>query len=167
MDRLTDRGVECLTVLDISGAALGRARARLPNAPITWIEADVAGEWSVPPVDFWHDRAVFHFLTVAEDRERYRAHLRSTLKVDGTLILATFALDGPAQCSGLPVMHYSPASLAAELGSEFQLVDAVSHEHHTPWGSVQSFVYTSFRRVLPDAPILSGRMWLLLQLFRP
>jgi hypothetical protein len=148
VDRLIDRGVECLTVVDISGAALGRARARLPNAPVTWIETDVTGEWNVPPVDFWHDRAVFHFLTVAEDRARYKAHLRRTLKVDGTLILATFAVDGPAHCSGLPVMRYSPGSLDAELGAEFQLIDAVSDEHRTPSGSVQSFVYTRFRRVL-------------------
>ena len=28
-----------------------------------WIEADVTGDWSWEPVDIWHDRAVFHFLT--------------------------------------------------------------------------------------------------------
>lgn len=34
-------------------------RASVP----TWTGADVAGDWSLEPMDIWHDRAVFHFLT--------------------------------------------------------------------------------------------------------
>ena len=44
---------------------LARAQQRLGprQAQVRWIEADVTGEWTVPRVDIWHDRAVFHFLT--------------------------------------------------------------------------------------------------------
>lgn len=42
-------------------------------------------------------------------------------------------------------------------GPEFQLGDAVSHEHRTPWDSVQSLIYARFSRVLAEAPILSGK----------
>jgi hypothetical protein len=78
-------------------------------------------DWLVPSVDIWHDRAVFHFLVTPEDRARYRARLGQALKVRGTAIVATFAPDGPEKCSGLPIARYSPESLAAELGEEFQL----------------------------------------------
>ena len=149
VDALVARGLECLAVLDLSRAALERAQERLgPDAAsLTWIEADVTGDWSLKPMDIWHDRAVFHFLTGPEDRRRYVAHLRDTLKVGGAAIVATFALDGPEQCSGLPVARYSPGMLAAELGDEFRLVEVVPYAHQTPRGSSQSFIYSRFTRV--------------------
>lgn len=148
VDALVARGLHCVAVLDVSGGALARARERLGPAAskLTWIEADVTAEWSLKPMDIWHDRAVFHFLIAADDRSRYRDHLRRTLKTGGTAILATFALEGPETCSGLPVARYSPQTLAAEIGSEFHLVEAVPYEHRTPWGAVQPFVYARFRR---------------------
>jgi hypothetical protein len=66
--------------------------------------------------DLWHDRAVFHFLTAAEGRRRYVATLRRTLHPGGTVVLSTFALDGPPKCSGLDVMRYDEPSILAELG---------------------------------------------------
>ena len=149
VDVLAERGLDCLAVLDVSGAALLRAQDRLgakAMIPI-WIEADVAGDWSLKPMDIWHDRAVFHFLTEADDRQRYVVHLLQTLKVGGTAIVATFAPDGPEKCSGLPVQRYSPTSLAAELGADLALVDAVPYQHATPWGTTQSFQYSRFTRV--------------------
>jgi len=149
VDNLVARGLTCLAVLDISGAALARARTRLgPAASVpTWIESDVTGVWSLAPVDVWHDRAVFHFLTTSEDRASYRTHLHETLKLGGTAVVATFALDGPNRCSGLPVVRYSPDTLAAELGPAFELAEAALHLHTTPWGASQSFQYSRFRRV--------------------
>ena len=43
VDALASRGLDCLAVLDVSGAALQRARARLGDAAksFMWIEADV------------------------------------------------------------------------------------------------------------------------------
>jgi trans-aconitate methyltransferase len=150
IDHLLARGLDCLAVLDVSDAALARAKERLgaANAAIPiWLAADVAGEWSIKPMDIWHDRAVFHFLTERYDRDRYRFHLLETLKPGGQAIVAAFAPDGPATCSGLPVVRYSQEGLAAELAPELSLVEAVPHTHTTPRGSTQSFLYCRFRRV--------------------
>ena len=146
IDCLAARGLRCLAVLDVSAAALERCRIRLGAAAtaVTWIEADVAGDWVLPPVDAWHDRAVYHFLVDPVDRQRYGERLRATLKPGGNAIIATFALDGPERCSGLAVQRYSAESLAAALGEGFHLVDSLAHQHATPWGSAQSFQYSRF-----------------------
>jgi SAM-dependent methyltransferase len=148
VDLLVERGVTCLAVLDISAAALKRAQDRLGDAASvpTWIACDVTGDWVLKPMDIWHDRAVFHFLTEPQDRASYVRHMRDTLRPDGTAIIATFAPDGPEKCSGLPVARYSPDDLAAELGEGFRLVESVPHVHATPWGAAQSFQYSRFVR---------------------
>jgi len=156
VDALIGRGLGCLAVLDVSGAALARAKARLGQqaaAPV-WIESDVTAEWSLKPMDIWHDRATFHFLVSRDERARYVDHLRRTLKVAGSAIIATFAQDGPQKCSGLPVARYSPESLAAELGPEFRLVEAIPYEHKTPWGASQAFNYSRFLRTSDVPPLL-------------
>ena len=98
------------------------------------------------PVDIWHDRAVFHFLSTSEQRDAYVGHLRRTLKAGGTAIIATFGLDGPPKCSGLPVQRYDPASIAALLGTDFTLVERLDDTHHTPAGGTQSFSFGRFVR---------------------
>jgi SAM-dependent methyltransferase len=137
-----------VTVLDISNAALTRAKARLGPAQdrVTWLEADVTGSWPVPHVDVWHDRAVFHFLTDEADRAAYVAHLRLGLREGGTLILATFAPDGPDKCSGLPVKRYSPETIGAVLGPGFRLLESIEETHSTPWNTKQAFSYTRWLR---------------------
>lgn len=65
-------------------------------------------------MDVWHDRAVFHFLTDADARVRYREHLLEVLKPGGSAIIATFAPDGPEKCSGLPI---APLSCCARCGA--------------------------------------------------
>ena len=153
MDALLARGYQCVTVLDISSAALARAKARLGPARerIGWLEADVTGAWSVPRVDAWHDRATFHFLTDPADRAAYVAHVRAGLRHGGTLIIATFAPGGPDKCSGLPVVRHSPETIGAELGPEFRLLEAVEEMHSTPWHAGQAFSYTRWVRELPSS----------------
>jgi trans-aconitate methyltransferase len=148
VDALIARGLDCLAVLDVSQTAVEHARRRVGAAGsvVTWLAADVTGHWSLEPMDIWHDRAVFHFLTDADDRERYRQRLRSTLKVGGAAIIATFAPDGPEKCSGLPVARYSPEALVAEIGDGFLLADSRRHQHVTPWGATQSFQYSRMTR---------------------
>jgi SAM-dependent methyltransferase len=148
VDALAARGLSCLAVLDVSSAALARAQARLGETArtLTWIAADVTGRWSLKPMDIWHDRAVFHFLATSEDRAGYVAHMRETIKPGGAAIIATFALDGPEKCSGLPVVRYSPEMLAHELGETFDLVETVPYRHVTPRGAEQSFQYSRFVR---------------------
>lgn len=158
VDVLASRGLDCVAVLDVSGAALHRAQERMgERAGVTWIESDVTASWSLKPMDIWHDRAVFHFLTTAAERATYRTHLLQTLKPGGAAIIATFALDGPERCSGLPVTRHSAQTLGDELGTDFTLVEALRHEHRTPGGSAQPFLYARFRRDPGAAPILSGK----------
>ena len=148
MDNLLARGLSCVTVLDVSAAALSRARYRLGDAQsrVTWIEADVTGDWTAPPVDIWHDRAVFHFLVEADDRAHYVERLTRAVKPGGSAIIATFALDGPERCSGLPVRRYSPETLAAEIGASFRLAETANQLHKTPSGATQSFHYSRLVR---------------------
>jgi SAM-dependent methyltransferase len=145
---LFERGVRCVYVLDISRAALTRARERLADAAsrVQWIEADVAGDWPTPSVNIWHDRAVFHFLTDPADRLRYRARMEQAVRPGGAVIIATFAEDGPEKCSGLPVVRYSPDALQAELGGNFRLQEAVRETHETPFRTTQEFWYCRFAR---------------------
>ena len=146
VDYLLGHGLGCIAVLDVSGVALDRARMRLGSAADvpTWIASDVTTAWTLKPMDIWHDRAVFHFLTDELARERYREHLRDVVKPGGAAIIATFAPDGPEKCSGLPVARYSAESLAAEFAGILDLVESVPHAHPTPWGATQSFQYSRF-----------------------
>jgi SAM-dependent methyltransferase len=140
----------CVTVIDISDAALERARVRLGAAAqsIRWVHADVAAPgWSIAPVDVWHDRATFHFLTDPADRRVYLSHLRESVKPGGTVVIATFASDGPAECSGLPVRRYSTEDLQHEVGAGLELVAARQEDHRTPAGVIQPFQWAVFRRV--------------------
>jgi len=149
VDDLLEEGYSSVTVLDLSAAALSAARMRLGARAesVTWIESNIT-DVTLPAgaYDVWHDRAVFHFLTTTEERRAYIAILMRALKPDGYVIIATFADDGPIQCSGLPVMRYSPSGLQAEFGSAFTLLKEEREEHQTPSGAVQKFIYCCFRR---------------------
>jgi SAM-dependent methyltransferase len=147
VDNLLARGFTHVTVLDLSEAALAAAKMRLgDNANVRWVVADVTTWNPARTYDIWHDRAAFHFLTEREDRAAYVARLKQAIKPGGHVIIGTFALDGPERCSGLPVMRYDAAGLAAELGEGFELIDARRHEHSTPWGAIQRFQFCVFRR---------------------
>ena len=113
---------------------------------MNWIEADVTADWDVAPVDIWHDRAVFHFLTDPEERARYVAHLRASVRPGGTAIIATFAQDGPERCSGLACVRYSPDAIQRELGQGFRLEESIPESHRTPFDTVQQFEYHRFTR---------------------
>jgi len=148
VDHLVEDGFEDVTVLDLSGAALEAARKRLESRAnrVHWVVADATAWEPAKAYDIWHDRAAFHFLTEEKDRAAYIARLTRGVKAGGHAIIATFALDGPEKCSGLPVARYDSASLAWTLGSKFQLVHTRRHEHATPWGSRQMFQFSVFRR---------------------
>ena len=149
VDHLIGHGFRDVTVLDLSAAALEAAKARLGEGASRahWVVAD-ATTWEPPRTyDVWHDRAAFHFLTDDRDRAGYIARLRQGLKVGGHAIIATFALDGPEKCSGLPVMRYDAERLGATLGPGFKLLRSQRSEHATPWGSQQRFQFSVFQHV--------------------
>jgi ubiquinone/menaquinone biosynthesis C-methylase UbiE len=148
VDNLIAQGFEDVTVLDLSSAALAAARSRLGVRAerVSWIVADATIWEPARSYDIWHDRAAFHFLTDANDRAAYIGRLQRGLKIGGHAIIATFALDGPEKCSGLPVARYDSASLGQALGATFKLIHTQPHAHATPWDSQQSFQFSVFRR---------------------
>ena len=148
VDALVDEGFEDVTVLDLSESTLAGAKTRLgaTAARVTWIVADVVRWKPLQRYDVWHDRAAFHFLTDEADRIAYVECLREALRPGGYAIIATFALDGPERCSGLPVVRYDAARLGNVLGDVFNLVETRRHDHHTPTGSIQRFQFSMFRR---------------------
>ena len=151
VDDLLDRGYENLTVLDVSQTALDAARRRLGarSSRVRWICADVL-DAPLPEAayDFWHDRAVFHFLRDPSARERYVAAVRRSLRPGGHIVVATFGPHGPEKCSGLDVMRYSAEALHDEFGPGFSRLASAAETHLTPRGTEQEFIYC-FCRMLP------------------
>lgn len=148
VDAMLARGFRDLTVLDLSAVALAAAEKRLGPAGdgVEWIVAD-ATEWEPKRTwDVWHDRAAFHFLVTDDGRQAYVRRLHRALTVGGHAIIATFALDGPEKCSGLPVWRYDALGLATVLGDAFALVTTVDRIHVTPAGNNQKFQFSVFRR---------------------
>lgn len=144
VDRLVQREYRDITVLDLSGAALRESRVRLGDRSnrVNWIEGDILNiELPEAAYDVWHDRAVFHFLTNPDDRQRYVEQVLRCVRVGGHVLVATFGADGPEKCSGLTVARYSPSELHAQFGSGFQLLESVDEKHITPMGTTQKFVY--------------------------
>lgn len=120
------------------------AKTRLGSAAaaVHWIAGDITQvELPAGRYDLWHDRAVFHFLTKAEDRTAYVRQVDRAVKPGGHVIVATFGPDGPEKCSGLDVVRYDPASLHGQFGSKFRLLDSLTELHETPWGTPQQFMY--------------------------
>jgi SAM-dependent methyltransferase len=148
VDDLLARKFHRLTVLDLSGAALAAARLRLGKngAEVQWVVADVTKWEPAEAYDLWHDRAAFHFLTDPADQSAYVDRIKRAVKPRGHVIIGTFAPDGPERCSGLPIVRHDADSLAKILGSDFVLTDTRRHDHATPWGAVQRFQFSTFRR---------------------
>ncbi|AUD05413.1 class I SAM-dependent methyltransferase [Spirosoma horti] len=146
VDCLLERGFEQVTVLDISAAALDRARRRLGAQAnrVTWVVADATRFRPDTPFDFWHDRAAFHFLTSQSEITDYLTLIRDNLAATGRLVVGTFAEDGPGRCSGLPVQQYSETQLTATLGQFFNKRYCQRVEHPTPFGTLQPFTFCSF-----------------------
>lgn len=149
VDEVVEHRLGSITVLDLSATALARAKGRLGAgaSEVDWIEGDVTRkDLGADAYDVWHDRAVFHFLTFPDDRARYVATAAKALRRGGTLILATFAADGPTRCSGLDVARYDEAGLAREFESSFLFARGLADVHRTPSGAEQRFTYIVLRR---------------------
>ena len=148
VDGLVARKFTRLTVLDLSEAALAVARQRLGDkaATVGWEIADITKWQSSGTYDLWHDRAAFHFLIDPADQSAYVDRLKKAVKPGGYVVIGTFALDGPERCSGLPIVRYDAPALSVILGTGFKLIDARRHDHATPWGALQRFQFSTFRR---------------------
>ena len=148
VDGLLERGFSNVTVLDLSAAALAKARERLGGRAreVEWLTQDVTTFAPAVPYAVWHDRAVFHFLTAVSDRAAYVQVLERALAPGGHAIIGTFAPDGPERCSGLDVARYDAPGLVAALGPAFTLLESLRHEHVTPAGKMQPFTFVRLAR---------------------
>ena len=147
VDNLLDAGFQDVSVLDIASSAFKQAHARLGASAnlIRWIETDVTEFEPSRLYAVWHDRAVFHFLTDAADRDKYLDALRKALQPRGHFLLATFGEEGPTRCSGLEVQRYSVEMLKALLEPEYRLCMYEIEEHRTPAGAPQEFLYSRWQ----------------------
>ena len=143
VDDLLARGYQNITVLDISQTAIDANKKRLgkPSELVHWLAADITKiELEPAAYDVWHDRAVFHFLTVAADRLAYVRQVARAVRHGGHVVVSTFGPDGPTKCSGLEVVRYDAESLHKEFGVAFRLLGSSNELHATPFGTVQQFL---------------------------
>jgi SAM-dependent methyltransferase len=152
---LVDAGWRDVTVLDVSAAALAVARDRLGDrAPrVSFVTGNLLSWRPQRTYDAWHDRAVFHFLVDAADRERYVALAEEAVAPGGAVVLGTFAADGPTSCSGMPTARYDPNDLADLFAPGFSLAHAEREQHHTPGGTVQPFSWVVLRAASVASPV--------------
>ena len=144
VDDLLARGYQTITILDISQTAIDVTKERLKELSdrVKWIVGDVTRlKLSRGTYDVWHDRAVFHFLTTAEQRAAYVQQVAAAVRPGGHVIVSTFGPEGPTKCSGLDVARYDAKSLHGEFGTRFHLVESSKELHQTPFGTTQQFLY--------------------------
>jgi len=144
VDKLVQQRYRNITLLDLSEKALSSIKSRLAdkgNIP-HYLSKDITKiiEFN-NSFDIWHDRAVFHFLTNAKDRETYMANLNQNLSSSGHAIIGTFSLNGPNKCSGLDVIQYDEKKIKLELPENIELLEATVSTHIMPSGTEQEFLY--------------------------
>lgn len=150
VDDLTHAGWTDVTILDVSDVGMAIARERLGNAAgdIAWICADLLS-WEPRKIyDIWHDRAVLHFLTTADQQAAYRDALLAATCRGSRVVIGVFGPTGPTQCSGLDVKRFAAGGLGAFLGDQFTVVDEFLEEHTTPTNEVQQFQWIAAVRNL-------------------
>ena len=149
VDRLLDNHVEDVTLLDLSNRRFDVVRGRLIGRDVqpTFVVQDVADWQPARTFGIWHDRAAFHFLTDRASQDAYLSVLQSATVPGSIAIIATFAENGPEQCSGLPVQRYSSEALSARIEPSFRPLETRKIDHLTPNGVTQPFQYTVLEAV--------------------
>ena len=149
VDHLLQMEYSNITVLDISATAINKAKQRLGNkaAMVKWVVSDILEFNSSIKFDCWHDRAAFHFLTTADEVNRYLAIAQQHLTSDGKLIIGTFSTEGPEKCSGLPVKQYNENILTSTLQKWFKKIRCITTDHITPFKTIQNFLFCSFQKI--------------------
>ena len=149
IDHLLDLGYTDVTVLDISEAALSRAKQRLGDraAKVKWVVADAARFQPEEKYDFWHDRATFHFLTEEQEISNYMETAQQNINPTGILVIGTFSEQGPKKCSGITIKQYSEATMTERFKTFFEKIKCITADHKTPFDTVQNFVFCSFRKL--------------------
>lgn len=146
VDFLLAEGFENIYVLDISESAILKAKERLGNNSIkvNWVVSNILDFKPSIKFDLWHDRAAFHFLTNPIDVEKYVKIATESIYPKGFLTIATFSEKGPDKCSGIEIKKYSELELNSIFEKNFDKLNCIEHEHNTPSGSSQSFIFCRF-----------------------
>lgn len=146
-DNLLESKFKDITLVDISSNALSEINNRLKNQYLSFIETDILDFNSDYKYDIWHDRAVFHFITENKNIDKYISLCNNYINRDGTLIIGTFAEDGPLKCSGLEIKRYSINDLVNLFKENFELAEGFKMLHQTPFDTQQSFTFCVFKKV--------------------
>ncbi|MFV8355778.1 class I SAM-dependent methyltransferase [Flavobacterium sp. XS1P32] len=148
IDALLEKGYQNIWVLDISEAALEKAKKRLGEKAnkVHWIVSDITEFNTAIKFDFWHDRAVFHFLTDAISIEKYVTLVGKSIAENGNFLLGTFSENGPLKCSGLEIKQYSENTMKNTFKEKFNTVKCFTENHLTPFETIQNFQFCGFKK---------------------
>jgi trans-aconitate methyltransferase len=149
VDFLLKEGYTNVSVLDISEAAIERAKERLgiDASKVTWILCDILDFHPTIKYDLWHDRAAFHFQTDHHHINQYLQIVKDA--VDGMVIIGTFSPDGPKNCSGLEIKQYDENGMKEKFeNNSFKNIECKREDHITPAGVIQNFVFCSFLKTV-------------------
>lgn len=149
---LLSNGYKHLTHVEWSQSASLEMQKNLgeQSSQIDWFVGDLLNWRPDCPVNLWHDRAVFHFRIDSDSVNDYLKSLHQYVSQGGHILLATFHLDGPEKCSGLPVKRYDSElilrTLNAYQSSNWVEVKSAIWVHKTPSGGKQKFQYLLAKR---------------------
>jgi protein-L-isoaspartate O-methyltransferase len=148
VDHLLKLDYTNITVLDISEAAIERAKKRLKNQAddVTWIVSDVLDFVPTEKYHFWHDRASFHFLIDESQIKKYQQLVKQNIEKNGNLVIGTFSENGPKKCSGLEIKQYSEKSLEDLFNVSFSKQKCINKSHTTPFDTNQNFTFCWFKK---------------------
>jgi SAM-dependent methyltransferase len=148
VDALLEIGFQNIWVLDISAMALERAKKRLGDKShrVHWVVSDITQYQPEIKFDFWHDRAVFHFLTNAQSIGPYINIVENSVAENGHFLLGTFSENGPLKCSGLEIKQYDEAQMKDAFSNAFDPTTCFTENHITPFNTVQNFRFCGFKK---------------------
>ena len=149
VDHLLKNGFTNITILDISEAAIEKAKKRLgkESEKVSWINSDITNLSTGRKFDFWHDRAAFHFLTSDEEIKKYLSIAEKNIVLNGKMLIGTFSTEGPEICSGLPVKQYNEKTLSQLLSKWFHKIKCITEDHLTPFKTKQNFLFCGFSKI--------------------
>ena len=147
VDYLLKEGYTNLTVLDISAAAIERAKERLQSDAnkVKWVVSDILDFSPDTTYTLWHDRASFHFQITEDAINQYLSILKKA--TEGYAIVGGFSTEGPKKCSALDIKQYNEQALQQSMANaELETMKTLRVDHITPMGGSQDFLFGVFQK---------------------
>jgi len=147
VDHLLKMGFTNLTVLDISAAAIERAKERLQSDAnkVKWIVSDILDFQPNTAYSLWHDRASFHFQITEQAISKYLSILNKGTK--DYAIIGGFSTEGPKKCSALEIKQYNEEALQECMAiAQLETQKMLRVDHITPKGGSQNFLFGVFQK---------------------